>query len=309
MSQDRHRLRRNGANPMGGPSFEVLQIGRVLAGVGTLRSVDLGGGTGRNSIFLASEGFDASLIELDAELCADARFLATDRSLSLNVLQGDVTAYVGEGAYDLVLLLGILHFLSVEDATRIIERYQGCTTAKGAHLITIAPSLPEDRFTNSLEQQGYRGSMSRDLIEKAYRGWTLLAYERYRKTDDHLEGSLDAHVIEKFVFVQKPDGAIGRSLSRVSLSPSGGIDGRTEELVAALYRHDIRDTLEQKYGPADFVLLATGSATDVALIADRKGALELTVAFWGRVKCYFENSVLVGFAEYETDQFHLFGGS
>ena len=293
---------------MGGPSFEVMQIGRALADRTVRRSIDLGAGTGRNSLFLASEGFDATLVERDSRLCSDARSLSADRQLILTIFEEDLRYFKPNGDYDLVLLLGILHFLLASDAVSVIERFQESTTALGAHLITIAPSLSVSRETNSLVDQGYLGLVSREIIEKAYRNWYIISYERYRKTDDHLSGGIETHVIEKFVLAPNAIGKLAQSTSRVTLLPEGKLDGKNAELARALnHRHNYKD-VERRYGPADSIVTVTGSEKNISLIGPSNSKFTLSIAFWGRVKCYFENDRLTGFAVYETEHFHTFLG-
>jgi len=306
MKEYSHRIRNDGANPMGGPSFEVMQVGRAIDRSTVRRSIDLGGGTGRNSFYLAGEGFEATLVECNSSLCSDARSLMTSFGLSLNIVEGDVAQFEGEGRYDIVLLLGILHFLDEVDAVGVIERFKRKTTAGGVHLITIAPKLVSDQDVNSLLAQGYLGSVSRARIDQVYQDWTLLAYERYRKTDNHLTGDVDTHAIEKFVFAPAGCGKLGWSVRSINLFPKGKLDGLTAELGVALSRRDGYEDFERRYGSADSVLSVSANSNNISLMGPCNNVFELSVAFWGRVKCYFENGQLTGFAKYETDRFHVF---
>lgn len=306
MKSNFHRLWQNGANPMGGPSLEVLQIGGILARSPLPRSIDLGGGTGRNAMHLAANGFDATLVEMDPDLCKDAKAIAYERGIALSVQQSDVLKYEASSSYDFVLLLGILHFLPTEDANRIISRYRRLTTSRGAHVLTISPLSDEPATSNSLSEQAYLGSMSSAIIKHAYKGWVLLAHELYSKTDDHLGENFDVHAIEKFVYVPDPQSDVGQAVRRVALLPRGTLDNKVEELRSHLRQRERRERFEQFYGTPDYVFIQTGGDEDLGLIVRSDGAFEICVAFWGRVKCYFENDTFVAFAHYKSNDFFVF---
>ncbi len=77
------------------------------------RALDLGCGTGTDSIYLAGHGWDVTGVDMVPEALAIARRNATAKCIRANFVQGDVTRLrdVVQGAFDLVLDFGCFHTL------------------------------------------------------------------------------------------------------------------------------------------------------------------------------------------------------
>jgi SAM-dependent methyltransferase len=77
------------------------------------RALDLGCGTGTDSIYLAGHGWDVTGVDMVPEALAIARRNAAAKSVRANFVQDDVTRLrdVVQGAFDLVLDFGCYHTL------------------------------------------------------------------------------------------------------------------------------------------------------------------------------------------------------
>ena len=97
----------------GGPRAELVDLvtsGRIAPG----RAIDLGCGSGANSIFLAEHGFDVTGVDFSPVGLEKAR-RATPPSLSVEWLPGDLTATSIPGVFgtfDLLVDYGVLDDLS-----------------------------------------------------------------------------------------------------------------------------------------------------------------------------------------------------
>ena len=82
--------------------------------------LDLGGGPGRYSLYLAEKGCDVTLIDLSEENAAFAAEQARNRNLPLKTLQGDAREAdkLADGLFDHVLLMGPLYHL-LEEPDRV----------------------------------------------------------------------------------------------------------------------------------------------------------------------------------------------
>ena len=82
--------------------------------------LDVGGGPGRYSLYLAQKGCDVTLIDLSEENAAFAAERARERNLPLKTRQGDAREAdtLTDGLYDHVLLMGPLYHL-LKEADRV----------------------------------------------------------------------------------------------------------------------------------------------------------------------------------------------
>jgi SAM-dependent methyltransferase len=148
---------------VGGPA--ALRPGRAL---------DLGCGTGRNSIYLARQGWDVVAIEL-AEYAIDiARNRADDAGVSVRFIEGDVTKLpefdIGSG-FSLLVDVGCYQALPAkEQAAYIASTTQ--VAAPGAVLLMLAimhiPGKP---------------SLTPDDVRDHFRGWDLTEASPVRTTE------------------------------------------------------------------------------------------------------------------------------
>ena len=132
-------------------------------------ALDLGCGTGMQSVTLARRGWQVTGVEIVAKALFAARERARQAGAEIRFLQGDVTALraagVGTG-FRLVLDFGCFHGLN--DAQRVATgREATAVTAPGATMLMIAWA------------PGRRGLLprgaSRAEIETAFPGWTTIA--------------------------------------------------------------------------------------------------------------------------------------
>jgi len=161
------RANRVGAAALAG-LFEIEEAERT-APFG--RALDLGCGTGGNTIKLADRGWQATGVEMipRAVRLARRRAGAAGAKDGVRFVQGDVTALqasdVGNG-YSFLLDIGCFHGLT--DAQRTaMARSVSAIAAKDATLLMVA------------FQPGRRGPLprgaSRDDVVAAFTGWTLIA--------------------------------------------------------------------------------------------------------------------------------------
>ena len=87
-------LYRFGAPWEGGPRSELVSLvesGR-LDPTSMPRAIDLGCGSGANSVFLAEHGFDVTGVDFSPVALGKARALATEHGVTATFVQGDLTA-------------------------------------------------------------------------------------------------------------------------------------------------------------------------------------------------------------------------
>jgi cyclopropane fatty-acyl-phospholipid synthase-like methyltransferase len=156
------------------------------------RSLDLGCGTGTNTIYLAQKGWDATGIDFVPRAIATAKKKAGAAGLSPRLIVGDVTRLteLGIGAgYDLLLDLGCFH--SIPDAGRdAYVRGASAVASSGATMLLfgfirrkkstrlgprgLAPSEVRDRFTDGWE-------LAREVAGQPIAGYDAAWYTLHRR--------------------------------------------------------------------------------------------------------------------------------
>ncbi|MBQ6735640.1 MAG: class I SAM-dependent methyltransferase [Lachnospiraceae bacterium] len=109
--------------------FEITKhyLKKYLSGK---KILDIGGGPGQYSIWLAKEGFDVTLVDLSDGNIAFAKEKAEETGVNIRAVQADARdlSVLGDEIYDHVLLMGPLYHL-FEEADRI-----RCVEEASAHL-------------------------------------------------------------------------------------------------------------------------------------------------------------------------------
>src|SRR5512135_76057 len=84
-------------------AFLVEQIGLIKSACPGRRALDIACGEGRNSIFLARQGFMVTGIDISREGIAKASKWATAEHLDIEFLQADLEVYEFGGDWDLII--------------------------------------------------------------------------------------------------------------------------------------------------------------------------------------------------------------
>jgi len=100
------------------------------------RALDLGAGEGRNSVWLATRGWEATAVDFSAAGMAKAERLAADHGVTVTTVVADALTYeVGAGAWDLVLL----SYLQLPTDERLaVVRRAAAGVAPGGTLLVVA---------------------------------------------------------------------------------------------------------------------------------------------------------------------------
>jgi SAM-dependent methyltransferase len=111
--------------------FLVEEVERIGPG----RALDLACGEGRNSVWLASQGWRVVGVDYSSVGLAKARQLAADRSVDVTWIEDDVVTWMPpQGAFDLVLVL-YLHLPA--EQRRQVMAHASSALAPGGVLLVI----------------------------------------------------------------------------------------------------------------------------------------------------------------------------
>ena len=133
--------------------------------------LDIGGGDGKNTIYLSKNGFAVTLVDQDLEahkLCNE-REQAT--GVKINHICENAITWKTEKSWDNVLLLWVLHYLPHETALDLISNLQTMTPTGGVHLMasfTNEGGLEKEVPGNFYPEAG--------VISDIYKEWEVLDY-------------------------------------------------------------------------------------------------------------------------------------
>ncbi|MBV8873137.1 MAG: tellurite resistance methyltransferase TehB [Metakosakonia sp.] len=136
------------------------------------KTLDLGCGNGRNSLYLAANGFDVTAWDKNA---ASINNIETIRQAEgLNTLQTavvDLNALSFEGEYDFILSTVVMMFLEPHTIPGLIANMQRCTKAGGYNLIVAAMDTADFPCT-----VGFPFAFKENELRDYYAGWELEKY-------------------------------------------------------------------------------------------------------------------------------------
>ncbi len=110
-------------------------VEEACAGLEPGRAIDLAAGEGRNALWLAARGWDATAVDYSAVAIDRARTTADERGVPLRSEVADLETYVPqEGSYELVVI-AYLH-LPAPDSKAILAR-AAAAVAPGGRLVVV----------------------------------------------------------------------------------------------------------------------------------------------------------------------------
>lgn len=136
------------------------------------RVLDLGCGNGRNSLYLAANGFDVTAWDKNPVSIASLQRVA--EAEGLNNLQSDVrdlNSLTFDGEYDFILSTVVMMFLEPSTIAGLIDNMQRCTKSGGYNLIVAA--MDTDDFPCNV---GFPFAFREGELSGYYAGWEIVKY-------------------------------------------------------------------------------------------------------------------------------------
>ncbi len=124
-------------------------------------ALDIGAYTGRNSIFLAKQGFRVIALDPADKPLAEIRA----SGLPVEIVVETLEKFRWTHEFDCIVCVNVLHLLTPEDAERAISTMQRHTLSGGVNVLTVFTSKP---FKNQ------RNVFAPDALKESYEDWTIL---------------------------------------------------------------------------------------------------------------------------------------
>lgn len=159
---------RHGMNP---PHSEVVA---ACATIQPCKTLDMGCGSGRNALYLASLGFDVTAIDANPSAIETLRAIAASEGLA-NVAARvyDINAADLGDDYDFIACTVTLMFLDPERIPAVIDDMQRCTRPGGYNLVVAAMDTPRHPCPVGFPFKLGEGELREYYADE---GWTFLKY-------------------------------------------------------------------------------------------------------------------------------------
>ncbi len=136
------------------------------------KTLDLGCGNGRNSLYLAANGFDVTAWDKNAASIDNIESIKAKEGIAnLRTAIKDLNSLRFDGEYDFILSTVVLMFLQAETIPSLIDNMQRCTKPGGYNLIVAAMDT-EDYPCNV----GFPFAFKTGELSGYYAGWEQLKY-------------------------------------------------------------------------------------------------------------------------------------
>ncbi|AJY73900.1 methyltransferase domain-containing protein [Paenibacillus beijingensis] len=139
--------------------------------------IDLGAGEGRDSVFLAKQGFDVAAMDFAPAGLAKAERLAAEMNTAIATIEGDINTFVFPHRADVVYSIGALQYIHPDNRARQFRHFKESTLPGGLHVLfafTEHPDVPvaPDWGTNEYLYK-------QDELQAYYSDWETLLSEEW----------------------------------------------------------------------------------------------------------------------------------
>ena len=141
--------------------------------------LDIGAGQGRNSLFLAKNGFEVTAIDTAAEGIKKIQESVARDGLSVETEIADINGFKFEKQYDVIVVLFALQHLIKDDVPVLLEKINGHTALYGLNV--VAAFTTEGDFYKLQRNRKYFYPAPGQLKE-TYKDWNVLEWEEKQST-------------------------------------------------------------------------------------------------------------------------------
>lgn len=163
-------------------------------------ALELGAGEGRNSIFLAKNGFQTTAQDISQVGLDRIETAAIKSNLKIKTEIKDIRALDPSEQYDVLICTFVLHHLTRDEALKTIKQIQQNTNPEGLNLI-ISFTKNGDFFKENVNTEKFY--LESNELKMLYAGWDVLEYEetegeaRRRKPDGGPMFNVSAKILAK----------------------------------------------------------------------------------------------------------------
>lgn len=157
------------------------------------RALDLGAGEGADAIRLARRGYDVTAVELSSVGAEKIRRFAEAAAVVVKVETADISDYIPDGEFDLIICNGVLHY--IEDKDSVLQRMQSATGREGLNVVSLWSNftpIPDCHMTVPAYCDEEAGIVTRHYAGESWRT-EFLYFDRDRPDNAHPEVQKHSH--------------------------------------------------------------------------------------------------------------------
>ncbi len=157
-------------------------IEEILKNKKSGKVLDLGCGEAGTSLLLAEKGFEVTCIDISKTAINNIKKEAEKRNIKIKAFVGDLENFKFEENYDIIIGTGIFHFLSQDNALKLIKATKQHTREEGLNIFEV---FLEGDPTQEEDSEGHY--FRKFELKKLYSDWKILDYEEYEDFDEEEE--------------------------------------------------------------------------------------------------------------------------
>ena len=151
------------------PHLEVVKATKFIEPCKTL---DLGAGKGRNSLYLSSLNFNVTAIDYNAEFLHELTDISIKEQLDINVINHDIAKANIKGSYDFIFSTDVFMYLNPTRIQSIITNIKQQTHPNGYNLIVSA--LNATKHGRPLMPLPF--TFIEGELKEYYKDWKIISY-------------------------------------------------------------------------------------------------------------------------------------
>lgn len=142
------------------------------------KALDLGAGEGKNGLFLAKEGFLVTAVDSSRVALRKMGKFAEEQGVRVATVKSDIRTFEIREEQDIILLMGVLHHLSREEALLLLEKVRGVTREGGLNGVGTLTKESDFYFADPTTDRFYTDP---EEMVRLYEGWDILKFVRKRR--------------------------------------------------------------------------------------------------------------------------------
>lgn len=138
--------------------------------------LDLGCGEGKNSFFLAKNGFDVTAIDISDVGIKKLKEFVKKEKLKIKADVSDIKSYLNDcGEFDAIFGINILQFIDSKNIFSIIDKIKSKTKPNGVNVVESFVAENSKQKEMVLSKSGYY--FGEEELKEIYKDWKILFYE------------------------------------------------------------------------------------------------------------------------------------
>lgn len=176
------------------PAGDVMKISSSFKK--GMKALDIGCGEGRNAIYLAELGLEVDAFDISEAGIDKLNRIAEEKSVKVNAWVQDLTSYIFEKTYDVIICHGVLHLVDKHEWQRMLKDIKTNTNPRGLNIIgvftnTLPAALDLAAFTKALFNEGE--------LKELYADWNIIEFNSYVFEDEHPGGIRHRHAANNII--------------------------------------------------------------------------------------------------------------